>query len=138
MLSMARQRALGIATLSVVAAIQLQLGFLRGPVQSWWETIRCDSHPRSDSLRFLQNGECVVLKHVELEPAIVDAIRHSLRPCFPDEHVIDAVAPKHADDALAGRAGGRRSRRRKDLSNTEAAATALNEAIGSDKCRVIV
>jgi hypothetical protein len=31
-------------------------GFSPDRVQSWWGTVGCDSHPRSDSLRQLQNG----------------------------------------------------------------------------------
>jgi hypothetical protein len=38
----------------------------------------------------------------------------------PDEQVIEAVAPKRAANALAERVGSRRSRRRKELSDTEA------------------
>jgi hypothetical protein len=41
----------------------------------------------------------------------------------PDEQVIEAVAPKRADDAFAVRVGSRRSRWRKELWNTEAADT---------------
>jgi hypothetical protein len=41
----------------------------------------------------------------------------------PDEQVVEALAPKRADDALAVRVGSRRSRWRKELSNTEAAHT---------------
>jgi hypothetical protein len=31
-------------------------GFSPSDVQSWWVTVGCDSHPRSDTLRELQNG----------------------------------------------------------------------------------
>jgi hypothetical protein len=36
----------------------------------------------------------------------------------PDEQVIEAVAPKRADDAFAVRVGSRLSRLREELSNT--------------------
>ena len=43
----------------------------------------------------------------------------------PDQQVIEALAPKRADHALTVRVGSRCSRWRKELSNTEAADTAV-------------